>query len=206
MMANSASGELVLLRHGETEWSRTGRHTGRTDVPLTPAGEKQARALAPVVAGRTLTWTLVSPAVRARETARLIGLENAEVEPALWEWDYGGYEGRTSADIREERPGWYLWTDGVVPGDGDHPGESIGQVGDRFDTVLHRIRVALTDGDVAVVAHGHVLRVLTARWLGLDAADGRLFRLDTGTVSVLGSEHGRPVVRMWNAPANAPWS
>jgi broad specificity phosphatase PhoE len=197
----TATGELVLLRHGETEWSRTGRHTGRTDVPLTAAGEVQARALTPVVARRSFVQALVSPAARARETARLAGLDDAELEPGLWEWDYGGYEGRTSADIRAERPGWYLWTDGIVPGPDGHPGESIEQVGVRVDEVLGRVRVALDAGDAVVVAHGHVLRVLTARWLGLAPADGRLFRLDTGTVSVLGAEHGRPVVRTWNAPA-----
>jgi probable phosphoglycerate mutase len=142
---------------------------------------------------------LVSPAIRARHTADLAGLVGAEVEPGLWEWDYGGFEGRTSAEIREERPGWYLWTDGVIPGDADHPGESIEHVGDRVDAVLGRVRSMLEDGDVVVVAHGHVLRVLTARWLGLEPAAGRLFRLDTGTVSRLGTEHERPVIDMWNA-------
>lgn len=201
MVMHTESAAVVLLRHGETEWSRTGRHTGRTDVPLTPAGEEQARALAVLVDRYPPpAHVLVSPAARARETARLAGLDSVEVEPGLWEWDYGGYEGRTSADIRQERPGWYLWTDGVIPGDDPHPGETIEQVGSRVDGVLDRIRTALDDGAVAVVAHGHLLRVLTARWLGLPPADGRLFRLDTGTYSVLGYEHERPAVRVWNAP------
>lgn len=192
-------GELTLLRHGETEWSRDRRHTGRTDVPLTPIGEAQARSLGDRLTGRKWSYVLVSPAIRARHTADLVGLVGAEVEPGLWEWDYGGFEGRTSAEIREERPGWYLWTDGVIPGDADHPGESIEQVGNRVDAVLGRVRSMLEDGDVVVVAHGHVLRVLTARWLGLEPAAGRLFRLDTGTVSRLGTEHERPVIDMWNA-------
>jgi probable phosphoglycerate mutase len=137
-------------------------------------------------ASRTLVRALGSPAVRARETARLIGLDDAEVEPGLWEWDYGGYEGRTSVEIRHERPGWYLWADGVVPGDEEHPGESIQQVGARADAVLKRSQTLLEEGDVLLLAHGHVLRILAARWLTLEPAAGRLFRLDTGTASVLG--------------------
>ncbi|MBE1878341.1 histidine phosphatase family protein [Myceligenerans pegani] len=198
------SAELVVLRHGETEWSRTGRHTGRTDVPLTTRGEEQGRALAPALARRrTSSHTLVSPAARARRTAQLAGLDAAEVDARLWEWDYGGYEGRTTEEIQREHPGWYLWSDGVIPGDRDHPGESIEQVGARVDTLLADLRERLEDGDVAVVAHGHVLRVLTARWLGLEPAAGRLFRLGTGTLSVLGTEHGRPVITAWNTPAGS---
>lgn len=192
--------ELIVVRHGETEWSRTGRHTGRTDVPLTTSGEEQARALARPLARRTVTRVLVSPAERAQRTAQLAGLHSTETEPGLWEWDYGGYEGLTSAQIRQQRPGWYLWADGVIPGDAEHPGESIEQVGARVDAVLDRVRASLDNGDVAVVAHGHVLRVLTARWLGLEPAAGRLFRLDTGTVSLLGTEKGRPVINSWNLP------
>ncbi|PSK97261.1 putative phosphoglycerate mutase [Haloactinopolyspora alba] len=192
--------ELIVLRHGETEWSRDGRHTGRTDIALTGPGEDEARRLAPFFARRAVPNVLVSPAARARRTAELAGLADAAPEPDLWEWDYGGDEGRTTAQIREERPGWYLWTDGVVPGDADHPGESVRDVGARTDAVLDRVRALLPDGDVALVAHGHVLRVLTARWLGLDPADGRLFRLGTGTVSFLGTEHGHPVINAWNAP------
>ncbi len=197
------TGELIVVRHGETEWSRDGRHTGRTDVQLTPVGEDQARALVPWFSRHTLAHALVSPAVRARRTAELAELDGFQTEADLWEWDYGGYEGRTSADIREERPGWYLWSDGVIPGDSEHPGEPIEQVGSRVDAVLDRVRSLLDDGDVAVVAHGHLLRILTARWLGLEPAAGRLFKLETGTVSRLGTEHERPVIDAWNVPVTA---
>ncbi|MEV4893518.1 histidine phosphatase family protein [Nonomuraea sp. NPDC055795] len=190
--------ELLLLRHGETEWSKNGRHTGRTDLPLTTHGEGQAAALAPLVKGNDFDLVLVSPAQRARRTAELAGLTDYEVDPDLWEWDYGGYEGITTATIRETRTGWYLWRDGVIPGDAEHPGESAAQVGARADRVIARARAA--DGEVALVAHGHFLRVLTARWLGLPPEDGRLFRLDTGTYSKLGFEHAEPVVLNWNAP------
>jgi probable phosphoglycerate mutase len=193
-------GELILLRHGETEWSRALRHTGRTDVPLTAAGEAAAAALAPALAARHVRAAFSSPAQRARRTAALAGLADVTVDPDLWEWDYGGYEGRTTADIRKERPGWYLWRDGVIPGDADHPGETIAQVGARADAVLGRVRPLLAAGDVALVSHGHLLRVLTARWLGLEPAAGRLFRLDTGTLSTLGTEHDEPVIRSWNVP------
>ncbi|MBT2209559.1 MULTISPECIES: histidine phosphatase family protein [Actinomadura] len=194
-------GELIVLRHGETEWSRAGRHTGRTDLPLTEHGERQARALAAPLEARRIVRTVCSPAERARRTAELAGLAVDDVDPDLWEWDYGGYEGITSAEIREHRPDWYLWDDGVVPGDAEHPGESVESVGARVDAVLARVRPLLDDGDVALVAHGHVLRVLTARHLGLEPALGRLFALGNGTVSTLGAEHGRPVVTSWNTPA-----
>lgn len=190
---------MLLLRHGETEWSKNGRHTGRTDLPLTENGEAQASALAPLVKGRTFDLVMVSPAQRARRTAELAGLSGYDVDPDLWEWDYGGFEGITTATIRETRPGWYLWRDGVIPGDADHPGESAAQVAARADRVIARARAA--EGDVAVVAHGHFLRVLVARWLGLPPEDGRFFRLDTGTYSRLGFEHAEPVVLTWNAPA-----
>jgi probable phosphoglycerate mutase len=192
-------GELILVRHGETEWSRARRHTGLTDVPLTARGEEQARALRPALKERRVVRTLVSPAERARRTAELAGLPAAETDPDLWEWDYGGYEGITTAEIRETRPGWFLWDDGVIPGDAGHPGETVGQVGARADAVLARVG-PLADGDVALVAHGHFLRVLTARWLGLEPALGRLFALGTGTLSALGTEHDRPVVSAWNVP------
>jgi probable phosphoglycerate mutase len=193
-------GELIILRHGETEWSREGRHTGRSDLPLTAHGEEQARAVAPLLSGRDLVRAFTSPALRARRTAKLVGLDSAEPDPDLWEWDYGGYEGRTSAAIREKRPGFYLWRDGIVPGDTPHPGESVLQVGIRVDAVLDRVRPLLGGGDVALVAHGHVLRILTARWLGLEPDAGRLFALDTGTASTLGTEHGHPVITSWNVP------
>ena len=193
-------GELILLRHGQTEWSQAGKHTGRTDVPLTAAGEAAAAALAPALAARKVRATFTSPARRAARTAALAGLADATTDPDLQEWDYGGYEGRTTADIRTERPGWYLWRDGVIPGDAAHPGETIAQVAARADAVLARVTPLLADGDVALVAHGHLLRVLTARWLRLEPADGRLFRLDTGTLSTLGTEHAEPVINSWNVP------
>jgi len=130
----------------------------------------------------------------------LIGLSSALADPDLQEWDYGGYEGRTTEEIRQDRPGWYLWQDGVVPGDEAHPGETVQDVGARADAVLRRIGPLLSGGDVALVAHGHFLRVLAARWLGLEPAAGRYFRLDTGTLSTLGAEHGRPVLTSWNVP------
>ena len=197
-------GELILLRHGETEWSRDGRHTGRTDIPLTPRGVADAAALAPMVTRRLADDRLVavfaSPAQRAQRTAALAGLTVTSTDPDLWEWDYGGYEGITTAEIQKERPGWSLWRDGVIPGDAGHPGETVEQVGARADRVLARADPLLADGDVALVAHGHVLRVLTARWLQLPPVDGKLFRLDTGTVSTLGSEHDEPVILSWNVP------
>ncbi|GAB2808880.1 histidine phosphatase family protein [Streptomyces chlorus] len=190
-------GDLLLARHGETEWSRSGRHTGHTDLPLTEGGEAQARALIPLLEGRAFTLVLTSPLVRARRTAELAGLSGALPEPDLREWDYGGYEGVTTADIRRTRPDWDLWTDGVPAGT-EFPGESPGQVGERADRVLSAVAGALDAGDVLLVAHGHLLRVLTARRLGLPPADGRLFRLGTGTLSRLSLEHGSPVVAEWN--------
>ena len=194
-------GELILVRHGETEWSKSGRHTGRTDVPLTADGEARAAELAPVLARHHIKAVFTSTAARAIRTAELAGLAGARQDPGLQEWDYGGYEGLTTAQIQAERPGWSLWRDGVVPGDAAHPGETVEQVGDRVDAVLARVRPLLDDGDVALVAHGHLLRVLTARWLGLEPDDGRLFRLDTGTLCTLGTEHDVPVIHTWNVPA-----
>jgi probable phosphoglycerate mutase len=193
-------GELILLRHGETEWSASGQHTGRTDVPLTARGEAAAAALAPALARRPIRAVFTSPASRAVRTAELAGLHDAKPDPDLQEWDYGGYEGRTTPQIRQDRPGWYLWRDGVIPGDAAHPGETVAQVGARADAVLARVRPLLADGDVALVAHGHILRVLTARWLELAPDGGRLFRLDTGTISTLGTEHDYPVITAWNLP------
>lgn len=192
--------ELTLIRHGETEWSRDGKHTGRTDVPLTSAGEATARALAPALAGRGFALVLSSPLSRARRTAELAGLPGVTIDPDLQEWDYGGYEGRTTEDIQDECPDWYLWTDGVPPGDAEHPGESVEQVGARADRVLARIRPVLDDGPVLVAGHGHALRVLVARWLQLPAARGRSFGLGTATLSVLGTEHAEPVIARLNTP------
>src|SRR5580658_11097989 len=191
-------GDLILLRHGETEWSKSGQHTGRTDVPLTPAGEAAAAALAPLVARRHIVAAFSSPAQRAARTAQLAGLTDVKQDPDLWEWDYGGYEGLTTEQIQEQRPGWSLWRDGVIPGDAAHPGETVQQVGERADRVLARVTPLLSGGDVALVAHGHMLRVLTARYLCLEPSEGKLFRLDTGTVSMLGPEHGEPVILCWN--------
>ena len=193
-------GDLILLRHGETEWSKAGKHTGRTDIPLTPDGEKAAAALAPLLARRDIVAVFASPARRALRTAELAGLTDVKQDPDLWEWDYGGYEGLTTPQIQEQHPGWYLWRDGVIPGDTAHPGETVQQVGARVDRVLARSEPLLAGGDVALVAHGHVLRVLTARYLRLEPSDGKLFRLDTGTVSTLGHEHGERVISAWNVP------
>ncbi|NEB40570.1 histidine phosphatase family protein [Streptomyces sp. SID14515] len=190
-------GELILIRHGETEWSRSGQHTSYTDLPLTDVGERQARALVPLLADRNIELTLVSPMIRARRTAELAGLTDPRVTPELREWDYGGYEGVTTREIRRTRPFWNLWTDGVDPGDPEHPGESPAEIGQRADQVLAGVSSAadqIGDGDIALVAHSHFLRVLTARYLGLTPAEGRLFQLATGAVSRLGTEHGRPVV------------
>jgi probable phosphoglycerate mutase len=193
-------GELILLRHGETEWSLDGKHTGRTDIPLTPRGEAAAKALEPMLSRRDIVAVFTSPARRAVTTAAFAGLSNAQPDPDLWEWDYGGYEGLTTPQIQETRPGWYLWRDGVIPGDAAHPGETIEQVAQRTERVLARVTPLLAEGNVALVAHGHVLRVLAACYLRLPPADGRLFRLDTGTVSALGSEHAEPVITSWNVP------
>ena len=193
-------GELILLRHGETEWSLAGQHTGRTDIPLTTRGEAAAAALAPLLARRHIVAVFTSPAQRAVRTAALAGLGDAKTNPDLWEWDYGGYEGLTTPQIRQTRPGWYLWRDGVIPGDATHPGETIVQVAHRVGRLLARVVPLLAGGDVALVAHGHVLRVLTACYLRLPPADGRLFKLDTGTVSTLGTEHAAPVISAWNVP------
>ena len=193
-------GDLLLVRHGETAWSRSGRHTGSTDVPLTEHGREEARRLVPLIRSHRIGAAFVSPLQRARETAELIGLTDVRIDPDLREWDYGGYEGVTTVEIQRERPGWFLFTDGVAPGPPDHPGESPEQVGARADRMLAKVDAAHanTEGVVVLVAHGHFLRVLTARRLGLPPADGALFQLATGTVCRLGTEHGRPVIAGWN--------
>jgi broad specificity phosphatase PhoE len=187
-------GTIILIRHGETEWSRAHRHTSYTDLALTAEGERQARALTGALAGHRFAAVLSSPRRRALRTAELAGLSVTDVDDRLAEWDYGDYEGITTAEIHESRPDWSLWTDGA-PG-----GESPERVGARLDGVLDRVRPLLGDGDVALVAHGHALRVLGARWIGLPPAGGGLLRLDTATLSRLGHEHGRPVLDRWNAP------
>jgi probable phosphoglycerate mutase len=189
--------ELVLVRHGETKWSAAGRHTGVTDIPLTPAGEHQVTQLRPLLDRYCFGLVLASPRVRARRTAELLGWASPEVEPDLAEWDYGGYEGQTTAEISAAlgRP-WRIWTD-LVPA-GATPGETVEQVAERADRVLARVRPTLGAGrDVALVGHGHDLRVLAARWLGLDPQAGALLSLATGSVSGLGYEHDRPVIVYW---------
>jgi broad specificity phosphatase PhoE len=188
--------EIVLVRHGETEWSRDRRHTGRTDIPLTEEGRREAAMLRDALAGWRFARVLSSPLSRALDTCRLAGLgERAELSDDLVEWDYGEYEGITTAQIRERRPGWYLWRDGC-PG-----GESAADVGRRADRAIAAIEGS--DGDVALFAHGHTLRVLAARWLGLGPEAGALLKLDTGTLSALGYERETRVVTRWNAPAAA---
>ncbi|GGL16704.1 histidine phosphatase family protein [Mangrovihabitans endophyticus] len=187
--------EIVLIRHGQTEWSANGRHTSHTDLDLTGPGERQARTVGERLRGRSFAAVLSSPRRRALRTAELAGLRVTEVTDDLVEWDYGEYEGITTASIHEDRPGWSLWTDGC-PG-----GETPRQVGARLDRVLERARKLTADGDVALVAHGHCLRVCGARWCGLEPAAGKVLKLDTGTVSVLGFEHeSDPVITAWNAP------
>jgi probable phosphoglycerate mutase len=194
-------GRLWLVRHGETEWSRLRRHTGRTDVPLTEHGQRQAMALAPVLAEAKPVLLLVSPLQRARRTAELSGLINpaaggplVRADANLSEWDYGEYEGLTTAEIRKDQPGWRIWT-GNPPG-----GETLDQVTERVDRVMTRIEDALPTGNVVVVGHGHVGRIMAARWLGLPGDAGRLFALGPATPCVLGHEHGARVIDRWNLP------
>ena len=195
-VAERELGEIVVLRHGQTEWSLVGKHTGVTDLPLLPEGEEQARGVATRLADRPFVEVRVSPRERAVRTAELAGLAATAVDEDLVEVDYGGYEGRTTAEISDELGRqWSVWRDGTVPG--ETPGETLAAVGERVDRVLDRVRPRLADGDVALVAHGHVLRVLTARWLGLPPTAGALFALPAGRIGVLGHEHGRPVLTGW---------
>jgi len=186
---------VVLVRHGETEWSASGRHTGRTDVPLTDNGRHQAALVNARLIGADWALVLTSPLQRARETCRLAGLgQVAEIDPDLREWDYGAYEGLTTSEIHAERPDWWLWTDGC-PG-----GEQPADVGARVDRVIERCHQAA--GDVAVFAHGHVLRVLGARWIGAPPRLGGSLLLATGSVSVLGYERDTPGLSRWNDTAH----
>jgi broad specificity phosphatase PhoE len=183
---------LWVVRHGATEWSRDGRHTGRTDLPLLPDGEEQARATGALLAGRPFSLVLTSPLERARRTCELAGYGDvAQVDEDLLEWDYGAYEGITTPEIRTTAPGWTVWT-GPNPG-----GETIEQVAARADRVIER--VLGTDGDCVVFGHGHSLRVLTARWCELPPVEGRRFVLETATLSHLGWEHEYRTVRLWNS-------
>ena len=185
--------EILLIRHGQTEWSANGRHTSYTDLELTAEGERQARAVRDRITGRVFAAVLSSPRRRALHTAELAGLTVTEVLEDLAEWNYGEYEGITTDDIRRSRPGWSLWTDGCPSG------ESPEQAGARLDRALARAREFLPEGDVALVAHGHCLRVAGARWIGLPPSAGGLLKLDTATISALGFEHGSdPVLASWN--------
>ncbi len=190
-MSTSSSTELWIVRHGETEWSRSGRHTSTTDVPLTPVGEQAALGLGPRLAEVTFDRVLTSPRSRARRTAELAGFGDAEVTDGLSEWDYGDYEGITTPQIRETVPGWTVWSH-PCPG-----GESAEQVSSRLDAVLETVRAV--DGRVLVFGHGHASRALASRWLDQPVTEGRLFKLDTARISVLGYERESPVVARWNA-------
>ncbi|MFL6169952.1 MAG: histidine phosphatase family protein [Ornithinibacter sp.] len=195
--ATDSTGRLVLVRHGQTEWSRDGRHTGRTDVPLTDAGERDARGLTTRLAEFDFALVLCSPLSRARRTAELAGLVPQE-DLDLLEWDYGGYEGLSTPDIRDRLgdPGWTVFDDGVVAG--ATPGETVEEVAARASRVLVRVQEPLAHGDVALVAHGHLLRILAATYLRQDARFGAQLLLDAGALSVLDSEHGVPGIRSWN--------
>jgi len=183
--------EIVIVRHGETEWSLARRHTGRTDLPLLPAGRERAAALADVLAARTFGLVLVSPLRRARETCELAGFaDRAEICEDLREWDYGDYEGRTTVEVREQNPDWVLWRDGC-PG-----GETPDHVAARADRALEKLRAS--DGDAIAFAHGHILRVLTVRYLQLPLAAGARFVLGAGAFSTFGYEHENEALLRWN--------
>ncbi|HKR99799.1 MAG TPA: histidine phosphatase family protein [Candidatus Dormibacteraeota bacterium] len=188
--------EVVIVRHGETEWSREGRHTGRTDVPLTDRGRHEAEQLRGLLSKRSFSAVFTSPLRRALDTATLAGFgERLVVDPELQEWDYGEYEGRTSAEIRAAHPGWRLWHDGC-PG-----GETLEQLAHRAESVIARLRAV--DGDALVFAHGHVLRVITVRWLELAPVQAQHFALGPASPSTLGYEHDWPALQTWNLPLPA---
>ena len=185
--------QVYVIRHGETEWSLSGQHTGVTDIPLTENGRDLAKLLHPVLSNESFALVLTSPLQRAKETCKLSGLgDQAEVDSNLTEWNYGEYEGLTPAQIHQKTPGWLLFTDGA-PG-----GETPEQVGQRADHVIKRVRAV--KGNVALFAHGHIFRVLVARWIDLPATAGRKFLLDTGTLNILSYYRGLPAVKTWNAP------
>jgi len=189
--------EIYLMRHGETQWSLSGKHTGVTDIPLTERGRQQARLLRQELVTRNFKLVLTSPLQRARETCELAGLaERAEIDPDLMEWNYGDYEGLTSDQIHAHHPGWTIFNDGGPDG------ETPGQVGVRVDRVIARVRAV--SGDAALFAHGHVLRVLAARWLGLAPGAGAHFLLDTATVCVLNSDGGIAALKRWNVSPVEP--
>jgi probable phosphoglycerate mutase len=194
------SGEVWIARHGETEWSRAGRHTGRTDLPLTDEGRRQAEALGHALGGRRFALVLSSPLSRALETCRLAGYGSvARTSDDLVEWDYGAVEGRTSEELRAEHPGWTIWNSGAPP-----LGETVEQVAARAERDIAGAEAA--GGDVLLFAHGHLLRILAARWLGLGAREGRLLSLTTASLGVLGAEAGARVIRAWNLVPSRPAS
>ena len=185
------SRKIWLIRHGETEWTKSGQHTGRTEIPLTEHGRQRAQAVGRMLRDQSFSLVLISPRQRAQDTARLAGLDaGAQIDDNLHEWDYGIYEGRTTADIQKEVPNWSIWDSPILEG------ETGDQVAHRADRVIERALKA--DGAVALFAHGHILRVLAARWIGLDFKGGRLLALDTGSVSILGYEHSTQVISQWN--------
>lgn len=184
--------QVTLIRHGETEWSKSGQHTGRTDIPLTERGREEARQTGKLISDQQFALVLRSPLLRAKETAELVGLGDvAEVDDNLLEWNYGDYEGVTTAEIQETHPGWTVWTGPI------RNGETVNHVGERGDRVIERARAV--DGPVALVGHGHALRILSARWCELAAVEGRRLQLSTATLSVLGWEHDVPGLVTWNA-------
>lgn len=186
----AARHDVWLVRHGETEWAKLGRHTGRTDIPLTDVGRAEARDLAPALVGHAFALVLTSPLARAAETATLAGFPNARTDPDLREWDYGVMEGRLTTDIRDEFPDWTIW-DGPWPN-----GETIDHIAARCDRLVTELRAV--EGDALLFAHGHVLRVLAARWVGMPPTAGRSLALDTATISRLGWERDTPVIELWN--------
>ncbi|WP_440711537.1 histidine phosphatase family protein [Herbiconiux sp. YIM B11900] len=202
--ARGTAPQVVLVRHGETEWSLDGRHTGRTDIPLTPRGEDQARSVARVLTGRRFGLVLTSPRIRARETAMMVGYPDAEVDADLAEWDYGAYEGLTSEQI-SARYGeeWNLWRDGIEP-DAEGRGEQAADLLRRNQAIIRRAHLTLNKGeDVLLFAHGHYLRTLAATWIGAPISTGEYLVLDTAAMCVLGFEHGNQVLRQWN---RSPWA
>lgn len=203
-MTTATPGRVYLIRHGQTPWTVTGQHTSVTDIPLTADGEDEARAVGAAVRSITFELVLVSPRQRTQRTAQLAGLgRQAVIEPNLVEWDYGGFEGLTTAEILQARgDGWDLWIDGVVAG--ATPGEHAADVYARARAVLTEVKNIVRDGgNVALVAHGHFLRSLGAAWVDLPVIDGRKLALHTGTISILGYEHGHPVILGWNIPARS---
>lgn len=198
------NGQIYLVRHGETQWSKSGRHTGRTELPLTAQGERDATAVASLLPQQP-ALVLCSPLQRAQRTAALAGLTITRTDPDLLEWDYGAWEGLTTAEIREQRndPEWTIWSEPIPAG--ATPGEQLADIGARASQVIAHCLPVIEQGEECVlVAHGHVLRILTATWLALDPIDGRLFALEPATLSILGFEHEQHVIRTWNAGTQQP--